>query len=481
MPVAEALPNTYPQPKKLSISELSGIAQTDQIFEQLRLPQEKSPVPSAFEEAFDESTAINAKKRLKEAKGNRQGSQKPVAFDLGVQVHYVQKGMRWHEYRKDIETYLAEMYAKVPFAHYQQSIRYVGGEAQIWFGEGDNQTRAIDSYAVPAIDPSMPEWYRKRAQRDVFGTRTLEKYLASAQIGDSFMDISPAPFDISKQDKEKYGFGSQSFLRVYTLAKDEKGQQILKSYARRLEVDPDTLSRLFSSLTGETISTKELLGTVRSLDRRFDFSRIQKIVTSLETDFTRKTDFSSSEQTKIQDISKHLKILDRWNYGIYLMMKNPLYYRYQSQIQTQFQKMEMAFVDLLKDDLDPQMIEELMNLDPRSFVDQNPRLDGRMAAYIRSRRYQAGFACDAVGSSFGDTAPNALMSYQRMSSDTAGYVDFPKIERRPADYWKEGNCRPDGGCGKENVKVGPCQLCHECEARYTREEKWKKWLSGRLN
>ncbi|KKQ78564.1 MAG: hypothetical protein UT01_C0066G0002 [Candidatus Daviesbacteria bacterium GW2011_GWA1_38_7] len=363
-----------------------------------------------------------AKSRLNRMKDRGLVNPSLVAFDLASQTYNIQEGKSWHS----------------------QELRDINGNLELGWWNGGEWISEADSWTVPVVDNNRPHWAKDRALKDTQSTLDFQNMLRNASVGASFFDLSPAPFDAPIHEKESLGFGTQSFLRVYVFKQDASGNFFLDSFARRLEVNKEGVSELFYRLTGERVKTEDTLGQVRLMN--FDFSRLQQMASDVNAEFTNGVNIEDGElKNSDEDLFKFMSYLDKWNYGIYQLMKNPLASSRRRRIEELFHGVEMCFLDLILGKEGEMDIEAIKEIDPQFEFDVNyygfsDRLNAQnrqmeqLMLYTRVRTYKAGFGCDGVGSGFG--------SIQEMISGSVQVTQMMLMVN--ADLTSRGSTRSGG-------------------------------------
>jgi len=188
---------------------------------------------------------------------------KPFAFDLQPVLDYISlQGKAYQDnFYKEARFYAKEVYGRVKISDiYEHDVKEDG---RLFIPSLDKT--ALQSYGEPLYDPTLPTWYRQRAQKDSQWVNRLEEKIKTAHIGDIFIDVSPTEFDVSYEERKKWGYGWHSFLRIHQVA-EEEGERKILSRAIRIYLDPKRLSELFAVLTGEQVEASSLLGKLSKLD-----------------------------------------------------------------------------------------------------------------------------------------------------------------------------------------------------------------------
>ena len=174
--------------------------------------------------------------------------------------------------------------------------RLSDGSVRLYFDDrtgvvGDSRRTLIDartSYLKPALDPDRPQWDRDRHMKEYEAIVALEHMLERAQPGDTFMESSPAPFDQPSQALEGTYYGPFSFVRMHSLEKDLRGQEVLRGSALKHYLNWSAQTELHRNLTGNDAVTPEtLLGTVDRLTYQ-----------------------GTEERITIGDVASHIRALD---------------------------------------------------------------------------------------------------------------------------------------------------------------------------
>ena len=193
-------------------------------------------------------------------------SDTPFAFDLSREYALAQEfGSGYKKlFIENAHYYAKESFGKVPVSEYEHKIMTLSdGRSRLVLGP-DN-TSARKSYLDPALDTSKPEWYRKRSMGDVRWVDSMEEKLQDAVEGDTFIDLSPTEYDVSVEERKKWGYGYHSFARVHKVVV-EGGQKKLVSRAVRNYLDAPEQEELFKNLTGKEARVDQLLGRVEKVN-----------------------------------------------------------------------------------------------------------------------------------------------------------------------------------------------------------------------
>lgn len=373
---------------------------------------------------------------------------KPFTFDLGVQLRHVQMGKSWDDHRVDVKTYLAEMYAKARIARYKLPIKRVDGKPRVQFGNDD----AEEVCMVPVVDPSVPQWYKDRALRDVFGIRTLNGYLLDSQTRDKFTDISPAPFNVPLEEREKFAFGKQGFVRFY-----EYNEDSLDAYAIRFELDKSVpeeihqqmVSEISEVILGERFTSLQLEGRMGKLNPELTVEEVYRKVREVEIKYQKTTGTYESVENSV-DVENLMGRLENWNKGIFRLMRHSLSYRFKGMIQKHFRALEMAFLDLVQGKENKRLLDFVGEMSPYDLLSLAGKKN-ELSRYSNQVVYNPGFGCDGFGSGFsGLSSTMESMTYQNMSANTL------KLPIKTSEWF----CKRCGACGKEiNCEVRPGQAC----------------------
>ncbi len=467
------------------------------------------PLGGSAKDIIDIENVLGAKKRIRRLQKNGWSSVN-AAFDIGAQICHVQDGKTYKQHQTDVETYLTEMYAKGRIRNYRREIRFLPDpsnpsgppQPQLGWLNGGEWVSEAQSWKVPTLLEDKPQWAVERAKKDEEETAVTEELLKGASLGQTFYNLSPAPFDVMSEEKKKLGFGTQSFLRLYTYTNGPDGNPYLDSYSIRLEMEEAGIKELYRKLSGEAVETKELLGRVGILSPHFDFSRVQKIFTETEAKYWNGVSIEdSSLKNKPEDISKFMSYLANWNKGLYQLMRNPLALSQRDKIVQLFNGMEMAFLNLVLGKESEIDVEALKGTDPyrefefvgnmteaqkvsfaqemfnnETITDIELRRRAVMFMFSNGTVYRTGFACDGTGASIGKALNSfTMMGFASGSSvlinGQAGFryggmgsYTFEKSEEviyamRPEHGYKCVDCHGE-------KETGQCGLCRECAAKY---------------
>lgn len=247
---------------------------------------------------------------------------KPFAFDLAREYDLIQRhGDSYYDFFIAQSHYYAkESYGKVPNVEYEHLIeRDNEGNVKLRFKD-PLATFAEESYAAPVFDSGLPVWYRKRAAADVRWTRAIQERLRDSLPGDTFIDLSPTEFEVSIEDRKKWGFGWHSFVRVHRLVVED-GQEKLVSRAVRNYLDFPEQQRLSEILSGGRLG----LGDVGKLKEAMGIGHINKFIQDLwgQTSPERKINPPADQLVKSeQEINSDLRKLDFWLNRVFILMKN---------------------------------------------------------------------------------------------------------------------------------------------------------------
>lgn len=199
----------------------------------------------------------------------------PPAFDLAHELAYIQEyGNDYYSFfSKEALYYVMETYGRVPRVEYYHSLREdEAGNVSLYIDA--IQKTARESYAEP-VSFDAPDWYTKRAEKDLKAIVSLEEQLKDASETDVFLEISPTEYDISVDERERCGFGYQSFVRLHQIGRNEQGERILVSRALREYLDAEGHAELAITLAGEAAEGGELLGSVFKLQPELSITDIR--------------------------------------------------------------------------------------------------------------------------------------------------------------------------------------------------------------
>lgn len=403
----------------------------------------------------------------------------PFAFDLTRERELIQSyGDEYKEFFKAQAHYYAkETYGKVPIIQFQHEIkRDEEGNVTIMYG-GDRQTIARESYLQPALDESLPLWLRERALKDYEGVVALEAGLEEAELGDTFVDISPTAFEISFEERVKWNFGHHSFLRLHQLMEIDGKEQLVSFNMRNLLDEPEQYE-LFTRLTGADISQEEtLLGLVGKLKPELQLGHVEKIAQTLydQTPEDRKI-VDESDQVVLSDqlMEKGLQELDPWVDIVYEMMKQRMS---KKAITTMFQGWEKAVKAMVDgEEIDTKFLKFLHEFNIENFVqsiDDDEFYSGTPFDDYISRDYSAGASSCGDGSGFSDMGEEYMFGGNSNSSYLVSAENNYQMATKLQKIWnydKKGECKSKKSrrCKKQYPYggLGPCFICLECEKMY---------------
>ena len=384
-------------------------------------------------------------------------SKAPFAFDLGLEYQRAQRyGRRYLPFFiENVHYYVKESYARVPVSEYEHEILYdENGNVELVFGP-DNES-ARESYLAPAWDSSKPNWYRKRAYKDFEVLEALQEILKDSKNGDTFIDLSPTEYEVSLEDRKRWGFGYHSFARIHQVT-TEGGVKKLVSRAIRNYLDSPEQAELFKRLTGEDIDAKQILGQARKVSRDATPAGIKRISDELydNTPRERKIIPPIEELENIkseEEMDEALSKLQVWPGAIFEMM---LRGDAPKLILDNFRGWEMAVKDLVSGD--SRDFRRLESVSAKSMLmaiyANNPFVSG----YI-NRPYQAGFNGCGLGSGFSSGTTERFqepMTYQNMTSNQ-DKESCPEIKCKNCP-WKANNEQ------SKKVQSGKLKECPLCE------------------
>lgn len=344
----------------------------------------------------------------------------PFAFDLGREYRLAQEhGAKYQKYfLENAHYYAKESYGRVPVSEYEHKIiENEDGEVQLALGPDNVSAR--ESYLAPALDDSKPDWYKKRSMGDVRWVEQMQKALEKGNVGDVFVDVSPTEFNVTLEERKKWGFADHSFARLHTVV-IENGQKKLISRAIRTHLDEEQHPIFYKQLTGEDVDVTQMLGRVEKVNPDITPAYVRFLSEKLHP-------LSDQEKTKSEtEMDQALIKIDPWLMTVYEMMqikKSP------AEIVKYFRGWENAVRDYVEGKSELKQFENITLEGMRSAMQNG---SGLVANYV-NRVYQPGANGCGLGSGFGAEREEGVMTYESMTKATEG--DCPEIRCKKCP-WK---------------------------------------------
>lgn len=334
----------------------------------------------------------------------------PPAFDLGVELKYIQEFGDSYQpfFDKNALYYIMEAYGHVPKVVYEHSVlEDADGNITLYIDALHKSAR--ESYQEP-VGFDAPQWYTDRAQKDYQTVVNLEDQLKGATDGDIFVEVSPTEYDITVEEREKCGFGHHSFVRVHQLSRNERGEKILVSRALREYLDLGGHEQLFKTLTDVQITGENLIGTVAKLrpdlnvhdiQSDTDINSVQSLIDELYACTPEATKIIPPEEDLYFSTSQHVKdqfdLQKDWLQEIFVMLRegpdSESVAAWQQEVERKFHGWEMAMKTLVQNkgtvpDIPQELIAAGMPV-------------GDFRDYFMSMDYSAGSSSCGNGSGFG--------------------------------------------------------------------------------
>lgn len=410
--------------------------------------------------------------------------EKPLAFDLSDEFRRMQKLLTdgknpqeyWDFFKAQAEYYANESYAKLGAVTYTHDLVNYNNRLELWIGPMGKG--AYESYLDGAMkvtnDPRM-RWYKDRCLKEAFAILDWENKINKIGGDAIFVDISPAPFEVSSAELDGTMFGNHSFIRVHQVVLDENGKPQLFSRAHRTELSPEGLEAVNKLLTNEDIACSALLGRFSQLDKSrlsgirnqdgiFDIRGndiailVEKIIRSQEKREANNNDLqkflknaqvigsnNSSESVtkkKMEDYFETLKSVLRKVFDgmIKLISCHPEQASsYEESIKKDFQIWEMMLQDLISGKSSVSTISTNKQADERGNHDMEA-----MLAYYQARQYMPSFNSCGTGSGFG-----SAMFTPQYSGFVNSYGAISEIFNSGKNYLEDPNlCRCTKGGSK---------------------------------
>lgn len=421
--------------------------------------------------------------------------EKPLAFDLSDELRRIQKLLEqgedpekyWQFFQAQAEYYANESYAKLGAVTYTHELVNYGNKLKLWIGPMGKG--AYESYLDGAEkvtdDPGM-RWYKDRCFKEAYAILDWEKKINEIGRDEIFVDISPAPFEVSSDKLNDTMFGKHSFIRVHQVVIDENGRPQLFSRAHRTELSPEGLEVVNKLLTNENITCSDLLGRFSQLDKSWlsgirnqdgicdirdnDIAiLVEKIIRSQEK---READNNKNSQKNIES-NNSSKSVTKEEMENYFAALEPVLKKtfnamiklincrpedkgfFKEIIETEFRTWEMMLQDLISGKNSTTLVSRNSHT-PRSkdIADLNA-----MYARIQSQRYVPNFNSCGAGSGFGSVRfipqySGFVYPYGAISeifNSGKNYLEDPNLCR-----CTKGGSKPHFHCpGKKNGR--PCK------------------------
>lgn len=204
--------------------------------------------------------------------------EKPLAFDLSDELKRIQKLLEygknpekyWQFFQAQAEYYANESYAKLGAVTYTHELVNYGNKLKLWIGPMGKG--AYESYldgAKKVTDDPRMRWYKDRCFKEAYAILDWENQINEIGRDAIFVEISPAPFEVSSDELNGTMFGNHSFIRVHQVVIDENGRPQLFSRAHRTELSPQGLEAVNKLLTNENITCSDLLGRFSQLGKNW--------------------------------------------------------------------------------------------------------------------------------------------------------------------------------------------------------------------
>lgn len=374
----------------------------------------------------------------------------PFAFDLEIEYQHIREyGEGYRPFFLEQAHYFAkESYGKVPLVEYEHRVK----DGVLVYEVSGKKIKARDSYRRQSVDTSLPDWYRARAFGDLRWVDNLERHLSQAGDGDLFFDLSPTSFQISLEERQRWGFGTHSFVRLHQVVGEGRLKKLV-SRAPRNYLDLPEQARLFEAISGRHIEGQYLLGEVAKIDRGTEIGHVQKLVDDLyrQTPAERKIIPPQNDQiiADSQEMDAHLVRLDWWLNNIFDLMAGEAS---KNVIEKQFHGWENAVKDLVRRGTKSKQLGQTQQYYP----DEDWFLQAQIVDYYTQQPYFLESNSCGRGSGF---------SRSEISRTEAGPMDYLGLTNKK-DEWKKGDCRR---CEKKETMVGPCSICKDCEKKFDLE------------
>lgn len=349
--------------------------------------------------------AALAERQLHEFHGIQEATiRKPFAFDLASEYDWIQQyGDGYKQvFFENAWYYAKESYGKVPVVQYEHKVKIApDGRARLTFGPGDGD--AAESYRAPAYNPELPLWYRERAYSDAEFAEAMNTELLTASLDDVFIDLSPTEYDVTLDERKKWGFGTHSFIRAHQFV-FENGKAKLVSKGMRNYLNEPEQYALLERLTGQAFSGG-ILGSVAKLTPGMTIGQIDAIAKELYDQTPEERKLKPLEDDTVyksdQEMNTIFTSFERVLVGVYLLIQRR---RPKSFIQKTFQIWEKAVQAATRgEEIDWEFFE---NFDPEALLEYESSsrfaYDSSPLGEYALRTYTPGTNGCGLGSGFGD-------------------------------------------------------------------------------
>lgn len=297
-----------------------------------------------------ESATINP--QVESAVGVDNSSPETYAFDLGRERELIQQYGEnyWPYFKSNFQTFINERYGHLQKTEYDLELVKNGlGQWKIYFDRAGNLINARDSFNISALDPELPDWYRYRCLRDVAWVEATEGILNSNSRLVRLIEFSHAPYHIPEAEREKLGFGKQSFLRVYEVEGQlEVGRARLHATAVRHYLALDEQYLLRKLLTGVD-STDALLGFSGEVGPSSTIGKIEDLIDQLYEQTPPERKIIPNQEDQVQLTEEQTRVYfdqsENWLRGIFLML-NDLSFE-EADIETEFTALRLTLRDVV--------------------------------------------------------------------------------------------------------------------------------------
>ena len=376
----------------------------------------------------------------------------PFAFDLGREYQLTQEyGDNYKKYFVENAHYYAkESYGRVPVSEYEHGI-IERPDGNIELVLGPDNVSARESYMVPATDRAKPDWYTRRSAADVKWVEQMQKALKDATVGDTFIDLSPTEFNVSVEERKKWGYGHHSFIRLHRMVV-ESGKKKLISRAVRNYLDVPEQEVVYEQLTGEKVDISEMLGRVEKVNPGISQGYIKALSDKLYKNTpTERKIVPPDEYTKNvkneQEMDSSLFKIDPWLEVVFEMMKNG---EDPSNILKKFRGWENAVRDYVKGESN---FTEFDGMTAELIKAAMFRKDSIVTSYM-DRTYETSASGCGFGSGFSELERNNEgMTHESMTKTTEG--NCPEIKCRKCT-WKANEKEAD------QISHGKLTKCPRC-------------------
>ncbi|MDO8269975.1 MAG: hypothetical protein Q7T54_04885 [Candidatus Levybacteria bacterium] len=376
----------------------------------------------------------------------------PFAFDLGRENQLAQEyGKNYQQYfLENAHYYAKESYGRVPISEYEHKIM-AGKDGKPELVLGPENISARDSYLVPVLDKTKPEWYQRRSMGDVVWVENMEKMLENAEDGDTYVDFSPTEYNVDVEERKKWGYGYHSFVRLHKVV-TEDGQKKLVSRAIRNYLDAPEQTALFEQLTGEVLDASQMLGRVERVNPNYSQAYVKALASRLydSTPIERKIIPPSEYLQNIkseEEMNIALKKIDAWLEVVYEMMERG---EDTHDILKKFRGWENALRDYVNEKSSLEKFSKMSRQDMKVALYQ----ESDQVKDLLERAYEPGTNGCGAGSGFSETERNMTsMTYESMTKTTEGAC--PEIKCKKCT-WKANEREVD------DITKGKLNKCPRC-------------------